>query len=123
MKKIIVKYNVSDNPWIQRYETITFNREKLLPIVESLINSCENKDYKNSYQYDKHVNIILDNIEVANKRPVYMAIIKLLDEKIIAQSKYNWHDGATAVKRCLECKIAYSTPGFIEAKRYNELFN
>ena len=52
-----------------------------------------------------------------------MAIIKLLDEKIIAQSKYNWHDGATAVRRCLECKIAYSTPGFIEAKRYNELFN
>jgi hypothetical protein len=123
--EITIKFNTSDNPWIESYETITFSKEKLMPIVKAISSACEGKThYENSYQYDRDVDNAIKscNITVVNRRPLYMAISKILTQEISKRDMKNWHDSCIAAKRTLECKIAYMTPGFIEAKRYNEMY-
>ena len=123
--EITIKFNTSDNPWLASYETITFSKEKLMPIVKAISSACEGKThYENSYQYDRDINNAIKscNITVVNRRPLYMAISKILTQEIAKRDMKNWHDSCIAAKRTLERKIAYMTPGFIEAKRYNEIY-
>ena len=126
-QKVTIKFNISDNPWLAKYETLTFSREKLLVIVNAITAACENKEhYKSSYQYDSDVEASIKDfvIGIENKRPLYMALSKVLSERIVLDESFNdWHNSYVAAKRCLESKIAYGTPGFIEAKRYQALYN
>lgn len=123
-KTFIVKERINTSPWLPKYVDIEFSRKKITSIVNELIKECEGKDYSASYNYDKHVDMIVNkhwNKEFCHIRPFYQALLYILKE-IGAKDATNWHDGNNAARRVIETKLAYLTPGFFEAKCYNELY-
>jgi len=123
---ISIQINVSDNPWISRYETINFSRSKIQDIVDKIILNCSDKeDYTSAYQYDSHIRDAMSSIpnDLGSRRPLYYALIKLIIEQTPeTEVELSWSNPYVAAERSLRSFIAYSTPGFIEAKRYNELY-
>ena len=124
MESIIkVKFNTSDNPWIQKIQEVEFSREKIENIAKDLASECTGRDYRSSYQYDKHVSYILEKSwdnSCGSIIPFYKALLVVLRE--IYNPDDGWDGGPTAAIRCIETSLAYATPGFIEAKRYNEIY-
>ena len=123
-KTFIVKARVNTNPWIPKYTDVVFSREKIKLIVDEMIKECSDKNYNASYNYDKHVNQVISkhwNKDSGCIRPFYQALLYILKDTPVEDSN-NWHDGNIAARRVVECKIAYSTPGFVEARRYNEIY-
>ena len=118
-----VKFNTSDNPWIQKIQEVEFSREKIENIAKDLASECEGRDYTSSYQYDKHVSYILEKSwdnSCGSIIPFYKALLVVLFEMYSPDD--GWNGGPTSAIRCIESRIAYATPGFIEAKRYNEIY-
>ena len=123
MESIVVKVNVSDNPWLASYEEFSFSREKIESIAKNLVVECTGKDYKASYDYGKHVSFVMEkswDSTCGSIIPLYKALLVVLRE--IQKPDEGWSGGATAAMRCIESRMAYATPGFIEAKRYNEIY-
>ena len=123
MGSIIVKVNVSDNPWVSRYKEFSFSREKIESIAKDLVVECTGRDYTASYAYGKHVSFVMEkswDSTCGSIIPLYKALLVVLKE--LQKPDEGWSGGATAAMRCIENRMAYATPGFIEAKRYNELY-
>ena len=123
MESIVVKVNVSDNPWISSYKEFSFSREKIEPIAKDLVVECTGRDYTASYAYGKHISFVIEKVwdsTCGSIIPLYKALLVVLRE--LQKPDEGWSGGATAAIRCIESRIAYATPGFIEAKRYNELY-
>ena len=121
--QIIVKFNTSDNPWIQKIQEVEFSREKIGNVAKDLVAECTGRDYTSSFQYGKHVSYILEkswDSTCGSIIPFYKALLVVLREMYSPDD--GWHGGATAAIRCIETRLAYATPGFIEAKRYNEIY-
>lgn len=121
--KINIKMNTSDNPWIATYQTFLFDRSKIEPAAKDLVVECTGRDYKSSHDYGKHVSYVMEKYwdnTCGSILPFYKAVLVVLKE--LKKPDEGWHGGATAAIRCLETRIAYSTPSFVEAKRYNELY-
>ena len=122
-EKIIVKVNTSENPWITQYTEFSFDRNKIENIAKELIVECTGREYSASYAYGKHVSYVLEKYwdsTCGSIKPLYTAILVILKE--LKHPDEGWSGGATAAIRCLESRIAYATAGFVEAKRYNELY-
>jgi len=120
---IIIKFDTSPSPWSTNYQEIEFSRDKIETIADELINECSGKDYTASYAYGKHVSKVIEihwDNTCGSVIPLYKALIQVLKEK--REPKENWYGGATSAIRCLQTRIAYATPGFVEAKRYRELY-
>ena len=118
-----VKFNTSKNPWLQKIEEAEFSRDKIETIAKKLIDKCSGKDYTSSWAYVGHVTQVLDKAwddACGSIVPFYKALLLILRE--LQQPDEGWHGGATAAIRCIETRLAYATPGFIEAKRYNEMY-
>ena len=118
-----VKVNISDNPWLPKYKDFSFSKDKMKNIAKDLISNCSNKDYTAAWSYSGHVTQVLDKTwddSCGSIIPFYKALLVILKE--LQQPNEGWHGGATASIRCIETRLAYATPGFIEAKRYNELY-
>lgn len=123
MESIVVKFNTSDNPWIQKIEEAEFSREKIENIAKNLVAECTGKNYTSSFQYGEHVSFVLEKFwdnTCGSIIPFYKALLVVLFEMYNPDD--GWDGGATAAIRCIETRLAYATPGFIEAKRYNELY-
>ena len=60
MESIVVKVNVSDNPWLSRYKEFSFSREKIESIAKDLVAECTGRDYTASYAYGKHVSSVME---------------------------------------------------------------
>ena len=121
--QLIVKVNISENPWISSYKEFSFSRSKIESIAKDLVNECSNKNYSASYSYGKHVSSVMEKTwdsTCGSIIPLYKALLVVLKE--LQQPDEGWHGGATAAIRCIESRMAYATPGFIEAKRYNEIY-
>jgi len=121
--KLIVKVNTSDNPWISKYEDFTFSRKKIEAIAKNLVAECEGRDYQSSYLYGGHVSSVIEKSwdkTCGSIIPLYKALVVIL--RNLQKPDEGWSGGATAAIRCLERSMAYATPGFIEAKRYNEIY-
>lgn len=121
--QLIVKVNISENPWISSYKEFSFSRSKIESIAKDLVNECSNKNYSASYSYGKHVSSVMEKAwdsTCGSIIPLYKALLVVLKE--LQQPDEGWHGGATAAIRCIESRMAYATPGFIEAKRYNEIY-
>lgn len=118
-----IKLNVSDNPWFQEYETITFSRQKLQPLVDKIIEDCTDKDYSASYHYDSLVRSALKNVsdEIGSRRPLLKALMFVIAEQM-PKGSLSWHNPYVASRRSLESIFAWSTPGFAEARLYNEIY-
>ena len=122
-KTLVVKVNVSENPWLTRYKEFTFSREKIELIAKDLVVECTGRDYSASYAYGKHVSFVMEkswDSTCGSILPLYKALLVVLKE--LKEPDEGWHGGATAAIRCIESRMALATPGFIEAKRYNELY-
>jgi len=117
--------NVSQNVYVKNMQDIDID-DRFNIIVDDLIKECSNRfDYQSSYAYDKHVKTVMSkinyddfdfqsNIMNSNKRYfIYKIVRNLLVDKM---DNNDWYDGAYAAFRSIECSIAYSTPGFLEAK-------
>ena len=119
-----VKLNVSNNPWFQEYETITFSRQKLQPLVDQIIKDCSDKEsYDASYQYDHLVRSALKNVsdELGSTRPLLKALMFVIAEQM-PKGLLSWLNPYVASHRSLESIYAWSSPGFAEARRYNEIY-
>ncbi len=120
---LIVKVNVSENPWISSYKEFSFSRNKIEFIAKALVDECSGRDYSASYLYGKHVSLVMEkswDSTCGSIIPLYKALLVVLKE--LQQPDEGWSGGATAAIRCIESRMAYATPGFIEAKRYNEIY-
>ena len=120
---LIIKVNVSDNPWISRYKEFSFSREKIEDVAKKLVVECTGRDYKDSHSYNKHVSFVIEKSwdkSCGSIRPFYKALHVVLKE--IQKPDEGWSGGATAAIRSIESKMAYATSGFVEAKRYNEMY-
>ncbi len=123
---IIIAINISDNPWISRYETMEFSKSKLQPVVNEIISSCSDKDhYTSAHQYDQGIRDVLKTVpgDIGSRRPLYYALRMLIAEQTPkSETELPWSNPYVAASRSLSSFIAYSTPGFVEAKRYSELY-
>ena len=120
-----IKFDTNPSPWFSSIIEINFSRLKIQPIVDDLVKECSDKTYSSSYQYDKHLEKIIDlhwDKSLGSIRPFLQAIKTLLCEQYPASNERNWHNGYVAALRTIESKMAWLTPGFAEAKRYNELY-
>ena len=118
-----VEVNVGGSPWMPKYEEFKFSRGKLVPIANELVDECAGRDYDVSYLYDRHVSKVLKkhwDSRCGSMRPFQLGLLVLLRE--LERPEEGWHGGAVAAIRCLETRLAYSTPGFIEAKLYSEVY-
>ena len=124
MKDVItVRFNVSNNPWIAKYEETTFSRKKLQHIVDEIIESCSNKNYSTSHSYNKHIAdaINIKKVDVSSRRPLMLALKRMVSEQS-PKGFLPWNNSYVAAIRSLDELIAYSTPGFIEARAYNQIY-
>ena len=94
-------------------------------IAAEYVLACSGKEhYQSSYQYDSDVgNVSRKHSDFGNLRPLYAAVNKVIGEKIREEDLCDWHDGHVAAFRTIRSKLAYMTPGFIEAKRYQSLYS
>jgi hypothetical protein len=125
MEDLVIKLNVSDNPWLPIYETFSFNRMLIENIAADFVEACSDKiNYESSYQYDVDIARVAKKYsDFGSLRPLYTAVNKVIGEKIKEEVLRDWHDGHVAAFRTIGCKLAYMTPGFIEAKRYQSLYS
>jgi hypothetical protein len=120
-----IKFDTDPSPWFNKYVEISFSRSKLQHIVDSLIKECSNKDFDSSYQYDGIVgNVIKENWdnECGSVRPLLQALLKMIYEQTPENAHKDWNNGHVAAARSIRGKIAWSTPGFAEARRYNDIY-
>ena len=119
-----VKINISNNPWFQEYETITFSRKKLQPLVDQIIKDCSDREsYDAAYQYDHLVRSALKNVSDAlgSTRPLLRALMFVISEQM-PKVLLSWHNPYVASHRSLASIYAWSSPGFAEDRRYNEIY-
>ena len=119
-----VKFDDDHSPWFFSYVEISFSKKKLQPVVDELIEECKNKNFSKSYHYDSIINKVIKRRwreECGSKRP-YLKALQLMIESQYPQSSKSWCDGRTAVARSLESMIAWSTPGFADARKYNDIY-
>lgn len=118
-----VSINISNSPWRSSLEKFSFEKKYINETCLLLVEECEkHKHFTASYNYDKFVFSILAERyqESFHKQAYYTAVKNILFDFIKDES---WHDGARAAIRCIESRLAYMTPGFLEAKIYSELYN
>lgn len=125
MKKdtFTIKFDIDPSPWFSKYVNITFDSKKIKSIVNEMITECTGKTYQASYNYNSHVEKVINkhwNKELGSIRPFYKALLVVLEETPL--NELNWHDGNLAARRVIRNKIAWSTPGFVEARKYNDMF-
>ena len=119
----IIKMDTNPSPWFNNYVEISFSKSKLQPIVDELVKECSNKDYQSSYSYDPIVERVIKknwNEDCGSMRPFLKALYTLITDQY--PEKTDWHNGHVAAARSINNKMAWMTPGFAEARKYNEIY-
>ena len=122
---LTIKFDTDPSPWFQKWVEINFSRKKLQPIVDELVAECSNRNYTSSYQYNQHIDKVISkhyNKDLGSMRPLLKAIKAIILEQYPSKEKLSWSNGHVAASRSLESKMAWMTPGFPEARRYNEIY-
>lgn len=122
---LTIKFDTNPSPWFQNWIEINFSRSKIQPIVDELVIACSNKNYTSSYQYNSIVDSVVDkhyNEELGSMRPLLKAVSVLIFEQYPPQEELSWSNGHVAALRSLKDKMAWMTPGFAEAVRYNQIY-
>ena len=122
---LTIKFDTDPSPWFQKFVEINFSRKKLQPVVDELISECSNREYTSSHQYNSHVDKVINkhyNKELGSMRPFLSAVKKMISEQYPPKEKLSWSNGHVAACRSLENKMAWMTPRFVEARRYNEIY-
>lgn len=120
---LTIKFDTDPSPWFNKYVEITFSKSKLQPVVDELVKECSNKDFKSSYSYDPIVNRVINKSwveECGSMRPYLKAIHTLITDQ--CPNGASWSNGHVAAARSINSKMAWMSPGFVEARRYNDLY-
>lgn len=120
---ITIKFDTNPSPWFNDYVELTFSKSKLQPIVDELVKECSNKDYQSSYSYNHIVDRIVKKSwkeDCGSIRPFLKVIHKIIMHQCPKEA--GWHNGHVAAARSIDCKMAWMTPGFVEARRYNDIY-
>tara|TARA_B100000212_G_C27293527_1_gene498364 strand:+ start:614 stop:997 length:384 start_codon:yes stop_codon:yes gene_type:complete len=118
-----VKFDTNPSPWFNTYVEIAFSKKKLQPVVDELVKECSNKDFQSSHSYNSIVDRVIKkswNEDCGSMRPYLKAIHSLCTSQ--CPEGADWHNGYVAAARSLSNKMAWMTPGFVEAKRYNDIY-
>ena len=120
---LTIKFDTNPSPWFSDYVEISFSKSKLQPIVDELVKECSDKDYQSSYSYDPIVERVINKSwdeDCGSMRPFLKALYKLITDQY--PEKTDWHNGHVAAARSINSKMAWMTPGFVEARRYHDMF-
>ena len=122
---ITVELDIEPSPWRNKYVEVSFSIKKLQPMVDEILTGCYGRDYTASYHYDKHINDVLKkhwNKDLGSMKPLLKALCKIIHQQKPSDKKLDWRNEYVAAARSITSMLAYMTPGFIEAKRYNEMY-
>ena len=120
---LTIKFDTHPSPWFNNYVEIVFSKSKLQPIVDELVKECSGKDYQSSYSYDPIVERVIKkswNEDCGSMRPFLKALHKLIVDQYPEDT--NWHNGHVAAARSINSKMAWMSPGFVEARRYHDMY-
>jgi len=120
-----ISFDANPSPWFTTFVEISFSKAKLQSTVDEIILECSDREsYTSSHNYDKHVNKVIEKSwdkKCGNIRPYLKALHAMIISQMPPKPR-SWHNAHVAAARTLEGKIAWSTPGFVEAKIYNDLY-
>lgn len=122
---LTIKFDTNPSPWQSTLVEVSFNKNKVQPIIDEILQSCTGKSYKASYMYDNDIELILKKYHdksMGSIRPLLKAMQIMISEQQPENTASIWNNEYTAAIRSLNTMIAYSTPGFIEAKSYNTIY-
>lgn len=123
---LTIKFDINPSHFRNEYVDISFSMTKIKSIVDELVEECSGRTYKASYAYDRHVNKVLKkhwSRELGSQRPLLKALLTVINQEKPEGVEKDWHNGYIAAARSISSKMAYMTPGFIEAKRYSEMYS
>ena len=118
-----IKFDTNPSPWFNTYVELTFSKSKLQPVVDELVKECSNKDFQSSYSYDPIVSSVIKrnwDEDCGSMRPYLKALYKLITDQYPKDA--DWHNGHVAAARSINSKMAWMTPGFVEARRYHDMY-
>ena len=118
-----IKFDTNPSPWFNTYVEISFSKTKLQPIVDELVKECSGKDYDSSHSYNSIVDRVINknwNKDCGSIRPFLKAIHRMITDQ--SPKNANWHNGHVAAARSIDTKMAWMTPGFVEARRYSDMY-
>jgi hypothetical protein len=108
-----------------RGRDIEIDDAKLEAAREAVVTLCEGlraRKFSVSWAYDQPVTECLASHLPEDKEERY-AFLWALEKVLKAGANYrDWHDGHEAAARTVGCKLAWSTPGFAEARRFSDEF-
>ena len=115
-----VKVTQPDNPWMSDHYEVDENLAQ--KIADELAAACEGYEYGASYNYDRHVEPVLQKyLSEIEDMGQQRATVRAVELKLNKMSDYSdFHQGANAARKCVQTFEAYMTPGFAAAKRYSE---
>ena len=113
----------TDNPWVKGpvVQVCRDKAEAAAVKVRDLCESLKDREFKASWDYDPAVHEVLNEVlpTVDDDRWVALAaVVRVLGEMVKEDGCFNdWYAGPTAAFRSCRCLLAYTTPGFLEARR------
>jgi hypothetical protein len=116
------------NPWV-RGETVIVSAEKALEAAQAVVDLCEDlrvKEFKVAWAYDKPVDAVLNPYLPDGWQASYAmlaAVVKVLREMTKGTDFTDWYNGVQAAYRTLRCRLAYATPGFVQARQASAMRN
>lgn len=123
---LTIKFDTNPSPWHSSLVEITFCKRKIQQIVNDILKACKDKNsYTSAYMYDFDISKILKNHHTdasVSIRPLLQVLYKIIIEQQPLGTQGIWHNEYTAAARSIYTMIAYSTPGFVEAKNYNSMY-
>ena len=107
------------NPWMS--DDYEVDERLAQDIADEVAAACEGYDYSNSYNYNKHVEPVLQkHLSKITDRNDQRALVRAVEMKLNKMSDYHdFHQGANAARKCVQTFSAYQNPDFGAAKRYH----
>ena len=118
-----IKIDTNPSPWLHNYVEIEFSKSKLQPVVDELVLECSGKNYNSAYSYDPLVERVIRkrwDESCGSVVPFMKAIRKMLLDQ--CPDGADWSDGYVASARSIRDKLVWMSPGFVEARRYSDLY-
>ena len=122
IRETIMKVRVTQpgNPWMSDDYEVDGNLAQ--KIADELAAACEGYDYSASYNYDRHVDPVLQkHLAKIDDQGEQRAMVRAVELKLNKMAdRSDFHQGANAARKCVQTFSAYQTPGFSKAKRVSD---
>ena len=97
-----VRFDANPSPWFSTFVEISFSKSKLQFVVDEIVSECSDREYyKNSYNYDKHVNKVIEkhwDKKCGNIRPYLKALLTMITSQMPPPPR-SWQNGQTIINK------------------------